>query len=43
MTFHYEKEYNKLSENCPPKDYQPLNITAYRFINYERYKRIKNQ
>lgn len=32
MTFHYEKEYRKLKENCPPSDYEPLNITAFRWI-----------
>jgi hypothetical protein len=32
MTFHYQDQYDKLLENCPPKDYKPLNIIAYRWI-----------
>lgn len=32
MTFHYQEQFNKLVENCPPKNYKPLDITAYRWI-----------
>jgi hypothetical protein len=32
MTFHYQEQFDKLVENCPPNDYKPLNIMAYRWI-----------
>jgi hypothetical protein len=32
MTFHYGEQYDKLTEECPPKDYKPLNIMAYRWV-----------
>ena len=32
MTFHYKEHHNQLVVECPPKDYIPLNIVAYRWV-----------
>ena len=32
MDFHYNEHHRKLTVDCPPKDYKPLNITVYRWV-----------
>lgn len=32
MDFHYYEHHNKLTIDCPPKDYMPLNIKAFRWV-----------
>lgn len=32
MKYHYEKHHKILSVECPPKDYQPENTLAYRWV-----------
>ena len=32
MNFHYNEHHSKLTIDCPPKDYVPLNITAFRWV-----------
>lgn len=32
MKFHYEEDHNTLATDCPPKAYQQLDITAYRWV-----------
>ncbi len=32
MEFHYQKEHYKIAVECPPKDYQKLEIVAYRWV-----------
>lgn len=32
MNFHYNEHHNKLTIDCPPKDYKPLNMMVFRWI-----------
>ena len=35
MVFHYNKDHLTVATNCPPLDYKPLNINAYRWVFHQ--------
>jgi len=41
LTFKYQEYINELS-NCPPSDYQPIEMTAYRFVFEENQEQSEN-